>query len=218
MRSGKALLISASALLIVLLAAQGFAQAPAPSTRIPHQVVINGQRQNGVYVTAPGGGLQSFTCDNPQQFVTPDGCDNPQQFVTPDGATQGWACYEQATGTWLLNALPPAQAQAAPAPVPAPAQPPAVVYQAPPTVYQAPPTVYQAPPVIVYQTPPVYYTYGYPRPVYVAPAYRPSVVLGVAAINAAGRIAAAAVRPYPYGRVYYGGPVHVVRGGHGRRW
>jgi hypothetical protein len=200
MRSGKALLISASAVLVVLLAAQGFAQAPAPSTRIPHQIVINGQRQNGVYVTAPGGGLQSFTCDN------------PQQFVTPDGATQGWACYEQATGTWLLNALPPAQAQAAPAPVPVPSQPPAVVYQAPPTVYQAPP-------VIVYQTPPaVYYSYGYPRPVYVAPVYRPSVVLGAAAINAAGRIAAAAIHPYPYGRVYYGRPVHVVRGGYGRRW
>jgi hypothetical protein len=201
MRSGKALLISASAVLVVLLAAQGFAQAPAPSTRIPHQIVINGQRQNGVYVTAPGGGLQSFTCDN------------PQQFVTPDGATQGWACYEQATGTWLLNALPPAQAQAAPAPVPVPSQPPAVVYQAPPTV------VYQQPPVVVYQTPPtVYYSYGYPRPVYVAPAYRSSVVLGAAAINAAGRIAAAAIRPYPYGRVYYGRPVHVVRGGYGRRW
>ena len=194
MRSGKALLISASAILVVLLAAQGFAQAPAPSTRIPHQIVINGQRQNGVYVTAPGGGLQSFTCDN------------PQQFVTPDGATQGWACYESATGTWLLNALPPAQAQAPPAPVPVPSQPPAVVYQAPQVIYQQPP-------VVVYQTPPaVYYSYGYPQyPVYVRPVYRPSVVLGAAAINAAGRIAAAAIRP-GYGRVYYGRPVHVGRG------
>ena len=206
MRSGKALSISASAILVVLLAAQGFAQAPAPSTRIPHQIVINGQRQNGVYVIAPGGGLQSFTCDN------------PQQFVTPDGATQGWACYEQATGTWLLNALPPAQVQAAPAPVPVPSQPPAVVYQA------APPVIYQQPPVVIYQTPPaVYYSYGYgygyPRyPVYVRPAYRPSVVLGAAAINAAGRIVSAAIRPgYGYGRVYYGRPVHVVRGGYGRR-
>jgi hypothetical protein len=87
-------------------------------------------------------------------------------------------------------------------------------------VYQAPPPViYQQPPVVIYQTPPaIYYSYGYPRPVYVAPVYRPSVVLGAAAINAAGRIAAAAIRPYyPYGRVYYGRPVHVVRGGFGRR-
>ena len=96
MRSGKAFSISAAAFLVVLLAAQGFAQAPAPSTRIPHQIVINGQTQNGAYVIAPGGGLQSFTCDN------------PQQFVTPDGGTQGWTCYEQSTGTWLLNAGPPA--------------------------------------------------------------------------------------------------------------
>jgi hypothetical protein len=205
MRSGKALLMSSAAILIVLLAAQGFAQAPAPSTRIPHQVVINGQRQNGVYVVAPGGGLQSFSCDN------------PQQFVTPDGATQGWACYEQATGTWLLNALPPAGAQqVTPAPlpvVPAPSQPPAVVYQ------QAPVVVYQTPPVVYYSYPS--YAYAYPRyPVVIRPAYRPSVVLGAAAINAAGRIAAAAIRPGyygGYGRVYYGRPVHVVRGGYGRR-
>jgi len=197
MRSGKAFSISAAAILVVLLAAQGFAQAPAPSTRIPHQIVINGQAQNGAYVTAPGGGLQSFTCDN------------PQQFVTPDGGTQGWACYEQSTGTWLLNAVPPAQAQAAPAPVPVPSQPPAVVYQQPPVVYQPAP-------VVVYQTPPVvYYSYPYYAryPVYVRPIYRPSVVLGAAAINAAGRIVSAAIRPgYGYGRVYYGRPV-VVRGG-----
>ena len=208
MRSGKAFSISAAAILVVLLAAQGFAQAPAPSTRIPHQIVINGQRQNGVYVTAPDGGLQSFTCDN------------PQQFVTPDGGTQGWACYEQSTGTWLLNAVPPAQTQAAPAPVPGPSQPPAVVYQQPAVVYQqAPVVVYQTPPVVYYSYP--YYP-RYPRyPVYIQPVYRPSVVLGAAAINAAGRIVSAAIRPGygpGYGRVYYGRPVHGVRGGgYGRR-
>jgi len=203
MRSDKAFSVSAAAILIVLLAAQGLAQAPAPSTRIPHQIVINGQQQNGVYVTAPGGGLQSFTCDN------------PQHFFTPDGATQGWACYEQSTGTWLLNALPPAQVQAVPAPVPVPS-PPAFVYQ--------------QPPVVVYQTPPVVY-YSYPRyPVFVhQPAYRSSVILGAAAINAAGRIVSAAIRPgygyyggyygysRAYPRAYYGAPVgrpgYVVRGG-----
>jgi hypothetical protein len=201
MRSGKAFSVSAAAILIVLLAAQGLAQAPAPSTRIPHQIVINGQQQNGVYVTAPGGGLQSFTCDN------------PQQFVTPDGATQGWACYEQSTGTWLLNALPPAHVQAVPAPVPVPS-PPAFVYQQPPVV------VYQTPPVVYYSYP----RYSYPRyPVYVhQPAYRSSVILGAAAINAAGRIVSAAIRPgygyYGYPRTYYGyrsfgRPGYVVRGG-----
>jgi hypothetical protein len=204
MRSGMVFSGSAAAILIGLLAAQGLAQAPVPSTRIPHQIVINGQQQNGVYVTAPGGGLQSFTCDN------------PQHFVTPDGATQGWACYEQSTGTWLLNALPPAQVQAVPTPIPVPSLPPAVVYQ--------------QLPVVVYQTPPVVY-YSYPRyPVYVhRPAYRSSVILGAAAINAAGRIVSAAIRPnygyygYPrtYPRAYYGPPVgrpgYVVRGGRFRR-
>jgi hypothetical protein len=198
MRSGKALSVSVAAtLVVVLLAAQGFAQAPAPSTRIPHEVVINGQRQNGVYVTAPGGGLQSFTCDN------------PQQFVTPDGATHGWACYEQSTGAWLLNALPPTQVQAVPAPIPVPS-PPAFVYQ--------------QPPVVVYQTPPVVY-YSYPRyPVYARPAYPSAVIIGAAAINAAGRIASAAIRHnygfYGYPRGYYGYPVgrpgrpgYFVRGG-----
>ena len=80
MRVGRWLLISFATLFVVLSAVEGFSQAQTPSTRIPQQIVINGQRMNGAYVTAQGGGLQSFTCDN------------PQQFVTPAGASQGWAC------------------------------------------------------------------------------------------------------------------------------
>jgi hypothetical protein len=104
--------------------------------------------------------------------------------VTTDGASQGWACYDPATGVWLMNAVPPAQAQVSPAPLP---QQPGVIYQ------QAPPTViYQQPPAIVYA----------PRP-----AYPPSVVLGGAVIDAVGRIASAAIigshhpEPYRYTRV-----------------
>jgi hypothetical protein len=155
----------------------------AAQNRIPQQITINGQPANGAYVSAPAGGLQSFTCSA------------PQQYATPDGASQGWACYEQATGVWLLNALPPAQAQAAPAPVP---QQPTVIYPQPPAT-----VIYQQPaPTVVYTTP-VYRTPVYP--VVVAPAYPPSVILGAAAINAAGRIAAAAIAGshYPHA-VYYG--------------
>jgi hypothetical protein len=152
--------------LITLAASNGFSQVPVAQDRIAQLVIINGQQVNAAYVTAPGGGVQSFTCSA------------PQQYVTPDGAGQGWACYEAATGYWLLNALPPAPVQTQPA----------VVYQ------QAPATVvYPASPRVVYAAPPVV----------VAPAYPPSVILGTAAINAAGRIAAAAIFNSHAPRVVY---------------
>jgi hypothetical protein len=206
----KGLVLGIGVILIITGATAGFSQTPVQN-RIPQQIIVNGQTVNGAYVTAPSGGIQSFTCNM------------PQQYTTPDGASQGWACYEQATGVWLLNAIPPAQAQApavpAPAPLPAPAQAPppapapapAPLPQQPAVVYpqQPPPTViYQAPPPVIY-TSPVYAPYPYP--VVVAPAYPPSVLLGTAAINAAGRIAAAAIIGPRYVRVgrYYGW---------GRRW
>ncbi len=160
-------------LMLTVSATAGFSQVPVAQNRIPQQIIINGQPANGAYVTTPGGGIQSFTCST------------PQQYVTPDGATQGWACYEAATGIWLLNALPPAQAQVPPAPVPAP-EPPAVIYQAPPATVIYPAPVYRA-----------------PAPVIVAPAYPPSVVIGAAAINAFGRIASAAIVSSHYSRPYY---------------
>jgi hypothetical protein len=65
----------------------------------------------------------------------------------------------------------------------------------------------QAPDTVIYQQPaPVIY-HSWPRRVAVAPAYPPSVALGAAVINAAGRIASAAImdshrpEPYHYGRV-----------------
>jgi len=182
----------------------GFSQVRAAQNRIPQTVVINGQTVNGAYVTAPGGQLQSYTCPA------------PQHYVTSDGASQGWACYEETTGVWLLNALPPAAAQSGPVPVPSP-QPPAVIYQqAPPAVvYQAPPTViYQQPqPTIVYQAPPTV-VYTTPAPVVVAPAYPSSVVLGTAAIRAAGQIASAAIiNSHRHHREYY-----YYTHDRGRRW
>jgi len=172
--------------LVLVLSAQGFAQVQAVQNRIPQQVIINGQQVNGAHVTAANGGMQTFTC--------PD----PQHYVTPDGATQGWACYDQATGVWLLNALPPSSQ---------------IVQQAPAPVVQQPPTViYQQPPTVIYQQPyPATVVYTTPAPVIVAPAYPARVVLGAAAINATGRIVSAAIYNSGYPRGYY------VRYGH-RRW
>src|SRR5262245_33903044 len=97
----------------------GFSQVQAAQSRIPQQIVINGQMANGVYVTTAGGQVQSFTCPA------------PQHYTTADGSSQGWACYEQTTGVWLLNAVAPTQGQVAPAPAPVPQQPP-IYQQAPP--------------------------------------------------------------------------------------
>ena len=171
---------------VLVFSMQGVSQVQSVQNRIPQQVIINGQRVNGAYVPATNGGMQTFTCSN------------PQQYVTPDGSAQGWACLDQATSVWLLNALPPSPqpVQQMPAPV---QQPPAVIYQQPPTViYQQP-----VPATVIYTT---------PAPVVVAPAYPPGVVLGAAAIEATGRIVSAAIlHSGRYSRVYY------VRPGH-RRW
>lgn len=134
--------------LTAAMAAEGFSQSQPAQNRIPQPIIVNGQPANGAYVQNAGGGMQSYTCPN------------PQPYTTPDGASSGWACYDQATSTYLLNALPPAQPQAAPqpqpqpAPAPAPQQQPTVVYQ---PVYQPAPTVvYTAPPYPVYVAPPYY--------------------------------------------------------------
>lgn len=173
--------------LVLGFSAQGFSQTQVVQNRIPQQVIINGQRVNGAYVPAATGGMQSFTCPA------------PAQYSTPEGASQGWACYDQATGVWLLNALPPSPPPVQQAPIAVQSQPPAVIYQQPPMViYQQP-----VPATVVYTT---------PAPVVVAPVYSPSVILGAAAINATGRIVSAAIYgSYRHERVYY------VRPGH-RRW
>jgi hypothetical protein len=193
-----------------LFPSAGWSQVQAGQNRIPQQIVINGQMASGAYVTTAAGQIQSFTCPL------------PQQYTTADGSSQGWACYEQTTGVWLLNAVPPAQAQVAPAPSPqtvpqaVPQQPPVIYQQAPPVVvypqtqpaviYQpAPPAViYQQPPTVIYQQPAPTVVYApAPRPVVVAPAYPSSVVLGRAAINAAGRIASAAILNSRHSKDYY---------------
>jgi hypothetical protein len=165
-------LCSLAIALALALSAPMFAQVESVvQNRIPQQVIINGQRVNGAYVAAANSGMQTFTCSA------------PQQYVIPESATQGWACFDQATNVWLLNALPPSAQTVQP--VPAPVQSPAVIYQQP------------VPATVIYTN---------PAPVVYAPAYPPAVVLGTAAINAAGRIVSAAILGSRYPRVYYVGP------------
>ena len=164
MKGKKTLVLGALALLVVGFTIPSPAQA---QSRIIQQIVVNGQATNGAYMSVPGGGMQTFTCDY------------PQQYTIPNGAAQGWACYDGTTGLWLLNAVPPGVTQA---PVVYESQP-AVVYQRSPVV------VYRPTPVVVYSRP--------VRRVVVAPAYSPSVVLGAAAINTTGRIVASAIERRP---------------------
>src|SRR5262249_8112087 len=122
------LAIVSGVVLISMGASEGFSQIPAVPDRIIQPVIINGQQVSAAYVTAAGGGVQTFRCSAPKKYVPPEGA-------------SGWACYEAATGYWLLNALPPApQVQA---------QPTVVYQQAPATV------IYPASPRVVYAPRPV---------------------------------------------------------------
>ena len=203
------------AAVLMVFAVSGWAsQFPEAQRRIPQQIVINGLTVNAASVMTSSGQVQSFTCSS------------PQHYNTLDGSSQGWACYDELSGVWLMNAVPPVQAPAASVPAPIPAQSPRPVYQrvpvqqapvygtpVPNVVYQQPAIVYQqAPPVVIYQQPAIVYAQPF-APVVVAPAYYPpSVVLGAAAITAAGRIVSAAIIGSGYPRAYYYRPIR------GRRW
>jgi len=165
-----------SSLVVILMivgAVNGFSQVQGTQSRIPQQVFINGVQVNGAFVIAANGGMQAYTCPA------------PQQYTTPDGSSQGWACFEQSTNTWLLNAVAPAQPQVqtqppvqnqAQVPPPPPQQtagaplpqPPAVIYQqpAPAVVYANPYPAYPA-----YPTYPVFVAAAYPAPYFYGPAF-----------------------------------------------
>ncbi len=135
------------------LASSSFAQTSAGpgQQRILESVVIDGQPAQGALVLQ-NGAVQTFTCSS------------PEPYVTAGQAESGWACYEAATGTWLLHAQPPQQQgynQAPPNQYPEapPYVPPATVYTAP-TVYSS--AYYDSYPYYDYYAYPYgYYTYGY---------------------------------------------------------
>jgi hypothetical protein len=213
---------------LFLASSLAFSQV-ASSNRIPQQVVINGQTVNAVSVIASSGSLQRYSCLNPQQYTTSDGAS--QGWACYDSSTGVWllnalppaqtqAPQPQAQGPQV------AQPQVQQAPVPQPQvvypqpqvaypqpaptvvyqQPPAVIYQPATVVYPQPATViYQPAPAVIYQQPAtvIYTAPVHPRTVVVGPVYPPSVFLGTAAINAAGRIASAAIIAHGHERVRY---------------
>jgi hypothetical protein len=194
------ILVTASLVIALTIGSMNtvLAQAPLSQNRVAQQVMIGGLRVDAAYVMAAGGGVQSYSCPG------------PQQYVTPDGASQGWACFDPTTNVWLLSALPPQQQ----APAPAPAPPPVVVQQVIQQPVYAPPVIYQYPvvqPAVIYRTPP---RIVYAAPVYAAPVYSSSAIVGAAAIGAAGRIAAAVIATSGYHD--HRGGFYVV-GNHGYR-
>ena len=178
-----------------------FAQAPVAQNRIPQQVLIGGLRVDAATVIAPGGGVQSYSCPG------------PQQYVTPDGQSQGWACFDPITNVWLLSALPPQQQAPAVIQAPVQAPPPAVVQQVIQQPVYAAPVVYQYPVFQPVYAPPVVYREP-ARVVYTAPAVSSSAVVAASAITAAGLITSAVIGSSGHG--YYRGPVYVVSHGHRR--
>jgi len=95
----------------LLLSAGRVFGAPMPQQqRIPQAVIVDGQQVRGVTIVQ-NGLARSFSCSN------------PQPYMTMDGSSSGWACFDANTGSWLLNAVPPASAN---------------VYAEPPYDYEAP--------------------------------------------------------------------------------
>jgi hypothetical protein len=121
MRTKMILLTIVAALVISLPSA--FAQTG--ERRIMQSITVNGQPAQGAMIVR-NGAVQTYTCQS------------PQQYVTTDRSESGWACYDQATGMWLMHAQPPSQAA---------------------TVYSEPNTVYVP-------TPAYDYSYIYPYPYY----------------------------------------------------
>jgi hypothetical protein len=76
--------------MLVFSAGPTFAQG---QQRIPQPIIVNGQQTEGVTVVQ-NGTAQAFSCPS------------PQPYTTADGSFSGWACFDQNTGTWLMNALP----------------------------------------------------------------------------------------------------------------
>jgi hypothetical protein len=118
------------------------AQTPADQQRIIEPIIVNGQQAQGVLVLQ-NGAVQSYACSS------------PQPYTTANQSESGWACFDQATGMWLLHAQPPLQATA-------PQQQPTIVYSQPNPVYvPAPVYDYGYYPYPYYPYPYSYYSYPY---------------------------------------------------------
>jgi hypothetical protein len=82
---------------LFLSAGRAFGSPVPHQHRIPQSIIVNGQQAEGVTVTQNGLAL-TFSCPN------------PQPYTAVDQSSSGWACFDANTGSWLLNAMPPASA------------------------------------------------------------------------------------------------------------
>jgi len=168
------------ATVVLCSAGIALAQTVAPGQQeIRQAIIVNGQQADGVTVVQ-NGAVRNYTCPS------------PQEYVAADQSSSGWACFDQATGTWLLNAQPQ---QAA-------------------SVYERPPAYYPAAPVYGYYGDPYPYPSGvYPYPYYGGPAFAFGFGFGYGHENH--------IRPYGrggYGSGHFGGSFEHGRsgpGGHG---
>jgi hypothetical protein len=78
---------------LVCFAGAPLAQTAPIQQRIAQAIIVNGQQVQGVTVIQ-NGTVQSYTCPS------------PQQYVAADQSSSGWACFDEATGSWLMHALP----------------------------------------------------------------------------------------------------------------
>jgi hypothetical protein len=80
-------------LVVALIGLSGFAVAMvAPQQeRVEQPLLIKGRGADGVMLMQNG----------VNQSVT---CPSPQPYVTADGTSTGWACLDDATGMWQMNA------------------------------------------------------------------------------------------------------------------
>ena len=69
---------------------------PPGQARTAQTIIISGQETQGVMVTE-NGVVQNYTCPS------------PQPYTAADGSFSGWACFDEASGMWLLNAQSPQQ-------------------------------------------------------------------------------------------------------------
>jgi hypothetical protein len=79
---------------LVCLTSSARAQAVPSTQRFPQTIIVNGQQAEGVIVLQ-NGTTQTFSCPN------------PKPYMTVDQSSSGWACFDQGSGSWLLNAAPP---------------------------------------------------------------------------------------------------------------
>jgi hypothetical protein len=116
-------------LIVALVGLSGFAVAIGQTRQeqVEQRLLMKGRGVDGVTIMQ-NGVAQSVTCPS------------PQPYVTGDGTSTGWACFDPASGMWLMNA----ETQSVPD------------YTRQP-VYQEPSTVYS-----YYSSP---YWYPYPMPV-----------------------------------------------------